>query len=94
MERIINEVDAELETINKLKYILSQLRLWIVCKFNYATGLPDYEIKHLEDLVSKITIEERNNYLYICNLIDHYIELIKIPNYELLDRLDKQKIKK
>ncbi len=94
MKRIVNEIDVELETINKLKYILSQLRLWIACKFNHPAGLPDYEIKCLEDLVSTITEEEKNKYLYICNLINHYIDLIKMPNYELLEKLDKQKIKK
>ena len=94
MKRIINEVDAELETINKLKYILSQLRLWIACKFNHPAGLPDYEIDRLENLVSTITEEEKIKYLYICNLINHYIDLIKIPYYELLENMDKQKIKK
>lgn len=94
MKRIVNEIEVELETINKLKYILSQLRLWIACKFNHPAGLPDYEIKRLEDLVSTITEEEKNKYLYICNLINHYIDLIKMPNYELLEKLDKKKIKK
>ena len=104
MKRIINEISKDIEiikklegdkeSIQKLEYVLSQLRLWFMCKKNYINYLPDYEIANLEKLVSSIDLDTRSKFPDIVSVIDYYFFLIKISNYELYDMLDKKLIKK
>ena len=94
MKRIINEISKDIEDIEKLEYVLKQLKLWFMCKKNYINSLPNHEILNLEKLILGIDINTKNKYPEIINIINHYFELIKIPNYELSDMLDEKVIKK
>lgn len=91
MKRIINELEKEIEDLKKIEYVLKQLKLWFACKKNSLQVLPEYEINNLEKMINKIDLNIKIKYPELMNIIYNYLQMIKIPNYELEEILDKKK---
>lgn len=91
MKRIINEIEKEIEDLKKIEYVLKQLKLWFACKNNCLQVLPEYEINNLEKMINKIDLNIKIKYPELMNIIYNYLQMIKIPNYELEEILDKKR---
>ena len=89
MKIIIKEIEKEIEDLKKIEYVLKQLKLWFTCKNNSLQSLPEYEINNLEKLVNEIDLEIKIKYPELMNIISNYLEMIKIPNYDLKKILSK-----
>ena len=91
MKRIINELEKEIEDLKKIQYILKQLKLWFACKKNSLQVLPEYEISNLENMINQISFDIKTKYPELMNIIYNYLQMLKIPNYDLEEILDKKK---
>lgn len=91
MKRIINEIEKEIEDLKKIEYILKQLKLWFACKNNCLQSLPEYEIRNLERMINQISFDIKIKYPELMKIIYNYLQMLKIPNYDLEEILDKKK---